>query len=211
MGTPRFALLASSIIPPLLFPIACSSTMAEKLMYGGVCLRRAIQLLPCQRSIVRPGLVPQPRCFHKSQRTSDSITKAAPEKRRRNEEAVATAVSKKHVPRSNNRDTPRSLEDGVENSVSADKEKARIQWAANKELKYLGDDPWKFAQYVTQALKRGRFDEAYSVVEMGSRNLQLVVPWTFLMDHMLQQQHLTKAIKIFNEVCTSNTKFRLRL
>lgn len=185
--------------------------MAEKLIHGGVCLRRAIQLLPCQRSIVRPGVVPQLRCFHKSQRTSDSITKAAPEKRRRNEEAVATAVSMKPVPRSNSRDTPRSLEDGVENSVSADKEKARIQRAANKELKYLGDDPWKFAQYVTQALKRGRFDEAYSVVEMGSRNLQLVVPWTFLMDHMLQQQHLTKAIKIFNEVRTSNVKFRLRL
>ncbi|CAG7566325.1 unnamed protein product [Fusarium equiseti] len=174
--------------------------MAEKLIYGGVCLRRAIQLLPCQRSIGRPVVVPQLRCFHKSHRTSDSITKAAPEKGKLNEEAVATAVSMKPVPTPNNRDTPRSLEDGVENSVSADKEKARIQRAANKELKYLGDDPWKFAQYVTQALKRGRFDEAYSVVEMGSRNLQLVVPWTFLMDHMLQQQHLTKAIKIFNQM-----------
>lgn len=211
LGLGWFSLFASSIILPLLFPIACSFTMAEKLIYGGVCLRRAIQLLPYQRSIARPELVPQPRCFHKSQRTSGSIKKVAPERRGRNEEAIATTVSMKPAPRSNNRDTPRSLEDGGENSVSAEKEKARIQWAANKELKYLGDDPWKFAQYVTQALKRGRFDEAYSVVEMGSRNLQLVVPWTFLMDYMLQQQELTKAIKIFNGVCTSNTKFRPRL
>lgn len=75
-----------------------------------------------------------------------------------------------------------------------------MERAAKEEMKYLGDDPWKFSQYVKQALEKGRFEEAHYVVQTGSKRLQLVVPWTLLMDYMLQQQRLTKAIKIFNDV-----------
>jgi hypothetical protein len=155
--------------------------------------------VPRQRLAARPVLEFQHRSLHKSQRTFDSTT-AKPAIGKPTAEAITTAVSKTHAPKKINKDTPRSLEDGAENLVSAEKEKLRMERAARQELKYLGDDPWKFSEFVKKALGKGRFEEAYFVVQMGSRHLQLVVPWTLLMDHLLQQQQLTKAIKLFNEV-----------
>ncbi|OBS21095.1 hypothetical protein FPOA_07435 [Fusarium poae] len=173
--------------------------MADKLIYGGVCLRRALQLVPHRRLAARPILESQYRSFHKTQHMFDSTT-AKPAKTTLTTEATTAAISKTYAPKNNNRDTPRSLEDGVEKSVSAEKEMLRIERVAKKELRYLGDDPWKFSQYVNQALEKGKFEEAYCVVKMGSRTLSLVVPWTMLMDYMLQQQQLTKAIRIFNDM-----------
>ncbi|QPC78764.1 hypothetical protein HYE68_009516 [Fusarium pseudograminearum] len=173
--------------------------MADKLIYGGACLRRALQFLPRQRLAIRPVLESQYRSFHKSQRTFDS-TAVKPARATPTAGTTTTTVSKTRAPKQFNKDTPRSLEDGVENSVSAEKEKLKMERAAKEEMKYLGDDPWKFSQYVRQALEKGRFEEAHYVVQTGSRKLQLVVPWTLLMDYMLQQQQLTKAIRIFNDM-----------
>ncbi|CEI68734.1 hypothetical protein FVEN_g7990 [Fusarium venenatum] len=173
--------------------------MADKLIYGGVYLRRALQLVPRRRLATRPILQSQYRSFHKAQHMFDSTT-AKPAKTTPTAEAITAAITKAYAPKNSNRDTPRSLEDGVENSVSAEKETLRVERVAKQELKYLADDPWKFSQYVKQALEKGKFEEAYCVVKMGSRTLSLVVPWTMLMDYMLQQQQLTKAIRIFNDM-----------
>ncbi|KAL6913169.1 hypothetical protein FSHL1_010852 [Fusarium sambucinum] len=173
--------------------------MADKLIYGGVCLRRALQLVPRRRLTTMPILQSQYRSFHKAQHMFDSTT-AKPAKTTSTAEAITAAIPKTYAPKNSNRDTPRSLEDGVENSVSTEKEMLRVERVAKQELKYLADDPWKFSQYVRQALEKGKFEEAYCVVKMGSRTLSLVVPWTMLMDYMLQQQQLTKAIRIFNDM-----------
>ncbi|KAM0236479.1 hypothetical protein ACHAPO_005111 [Fusarium lateritium] len=146
-----------------------------------------------------PILQSQYRSFHKAQHMFDSTT-AKPAKTTSTAEAITAAIPKTYAPKNSNRDTPRSLEDGVENSVSTEKEMLRVERVAKQELKYLADDPWKFSQYVRQALEKGKFEEAYCVVKMGSRTLSLVVPWTMLMDYMLQQQQLTKAIRIFNDM-----------
>ncbi|GKU02414.1 hypothetical protein FLAG1_02174 [Fusarium langsethiae] len=173
--------------------------MADKLIYGGACLRRALQLVPRQRLAARPVLESQCRSFHQAQSTFDSTT-AKPAKTTPTAKATTTVITNSQTPKKINRDIPRSLGDGIEDLVSAEKAKLRKERAAKQELKYLGDDPWKFSQYVKKALEKGKFEEAYYVVQTGSRNLQLVVPWTLLMDHLLQQQQLTRAIKIFNEM-----------
>lgn len=77
-----------------------------------------------------------------------------------------------------------------------------MERAVKKELKYLSDDPWKVTEYVKGALEKGKFEEAYLLVQKGSKEMQLVVPWNYLLNHLLNNQQPTRAIKMFNEVST---------
>lgn len=104
-----------------------------------------------------------------------------------------------------NQDAPQSLDvvsGSVDQSVAAKKETLRMERAVKKELKYLSDDPWKVTEYVKGALEKGKFEEAYLLVQKGSREMQLVVPWNYLLNHLLNNQQPTRAIKMFNEVST---------
>ncbi|KAI6751215.1 hypothetical protein HG530_014129 [Fusarium avenaceum] len=102
-----------------------------------------------------------------------------------------------------NQDAPQSLDvvsGSVDQSVAAKKETLRMERAVKKELKYLSDDPWKVTEYVKGALEKGKFEEAYLLVQKGSKEMQLVVPWNYLLNHLLNNQQPTRAIKMFNEM-----------
>lgn len=75
-----------------------------------------------------------------------------------------------------------------------------MERAVNKELQYLNNDPWKVAEYVRKALEAKKFDQAHLLVQKGSKDMQLVVPWNFLLEYLLDQQQVKAAIKLFNEV-----------
>ncbi|KAM0260572.1 hypothetical protein ACHAPA_010186 [Fusarium lateritium] len=181
--------------------------MADKLLHGGVCLRRALQLLPRQRLSIRPAFVSQTRSFQQSHLVFNSTTTATPIKETTTPGAPTTSELSRSDPlaakSSANQDAPQSLDAGsetIDQSVAAKKEALRRERAVKKELQYLGDDPWKVSEYVKGALEKGKFEEAYLLVQKGSKDMQLVVPWNHLLNHLLNNQQSTRAIKMFNEM-----------
>ncbi|KAF5672862.1 Pentatricopeptide repeat-containing protein [Fusarium heterosporum] len=117
--------------------------------------------------------------------------------------ASETSTSEAPVSKSTNIDAPQSLDaepEPVDQSVAAKKEAFKMERAVKKELQYLSNDPWKVSEYVKAALEKGKFEEAYLLVQKGSKDMQLVVPWNFLLNHLLETRQSTRAIKMFNEM-----------
>lgn len=99
-------------------------------------------------------------------------------------------------------DAPKSLEwtpltPEEENS----RKKEKINAAVKRQLKYLNDDPWLVQDYVEKALRRDAFEEACAIVQKKStKDVQLAVAWNHLIDHLLQNQRMRQAFKLFNDV-----------
>ncbi|KAF4441503.1 Pentatricopeptide repeat-containing protein C18H10.11c [Fusarium austroafricanum] len=146
---------------------------------------------------IRPAFTLPTRCFHRSQQAFNLMTTTAP-----TSDATPAVLDTKSV-EATVRDAPKSLDVDYEladGSISQKKIKLKMERTVHKELQYLNNDPWKVTEYVKKALKRGKFDEAHLLVQTGSKTMQLVVPWNLLMDHLLNQQQVKRAIKLLNEM-----------
>ncbi|KAM0349323.1 hypothetical protein ACHAPU_003732 [Fusarium lateritium] len=186
--------------------------MADKLLYGGACLRRVLQLVPRQRLSIRSASMLQARSFRQSHLVFNSTSITTPTTGtttasvvpKTSETTSETSISESSASKSSTSgDAPQSLDaepEPVDQSVAAKKEALRMERAVKKELQYLSNDPWKVSEYVKAALEKGKFEEAYLLVQKGSKDMQLVVPWNFLLNHLLETRQLTRAIKMFNEM-----------
>ncbi|KAF9777178.1 hypothetical protein IL306_004542 [Fusarium sp. DS 682] len=170
--------------------------MTDRLLHGGACLRRALQLVPRQRLEIRSGVALQAHSFQHAQRVFNS-TATTP-----TTEATTAAQDVSSIAAAIKKDAPKSLDatEPADEGISKKKEMLKMERAVNKELQYLNNDPWKVTEYVKKALKRGKFEEAHLLVQKGSKDMQLVVPWNLLMDYLLDQQQVKRAIKLFNEM-----------
>lgn len=167
--------------------------MADRLLHGGACLRRALQLAPRQRLEIRPASAFQTRSFQHSQRMFNSTTTPTTE-------VTTTAQDASSIADAITKDAPKSLDAPADEAIWKKKETLKMERAVNKELQYLNNDPWKVAEYVRRALEAKKFDEAHLLVQKGSKDMQLVVPWNLLLEYLLDQQQVKAAIKLFNEV-----------
>ncbi|ENH73092.1 Pentatricopeptide repeat-containing protein C18H10.11c [Fusarium oxysporum f. sp. cubense race 1] len=167
--------------------------MADRLLHGGACLRRALQLAPRQRLEIRPASAFQTRSFQHSQRMFNSTTTPTTE-------VTTTAQDASSIADAITKDAPKSLDAPADEAIWKKKETLKMERAVNKELQYLNNDPWKVAEYVRRALEAKKFDEAHLLVQKGSKDMQLVVPWNLLLEYLLDQQQVKAAIKLFNEM-----------
>jgi pentatricopeptide repeat protein len=72
-------------------------------------------------------------------------------------------------------------------------------YAIRKHLQYLRD-PLKLGEFVRETLRSGDYKTCLSVVRAGSKNMQCVVSWNHIIDHLLHQGRMNEAIRIYNEV-----------
>ncbi|KAF5697680.1 Pentatricopeptide repeat-containing protein [Fusarium globosum] len=167
--------------------------MADRLLPGGACLRRALQFAPRQRLEIRLASAFQISSFQHSQRIFNSTTIPTTEESTTAQDAnsIADAITK---------DAPKNLDAPADGPLWKRRENLRMERAVNKELQYLNNDPWKVAEYVRKALEAKKFDQAHLLVQKGSKDMQLVVPWNFLLEYLLDQQQVKAAIKLFNEM-----------
>jgi len=167
--------------------------MALRLLHGGECLRKALKFAPRKILEIRPASAFQTRLFQDSQRIFNSTTTPTTEESTTAQDAnsIADAITK---------DAPKNLDPPADGPLWKKKENLRMERAVNKELQYLNNDPWKVAEYVKKALEAKKFDQAHLLVQKGSKGMQLVVSWNFLLGYLLDQQQLKAAIKLFNEV-----------
>lgn len=99
-------------------------------------------------------------------------------------------------------DAPQSIDvTPLDPAIAKQKKQERLQRIVNKEMVYL-DDAWKLAQQVERRLGQNRFDEALLMTQRASKDKQVVVAWNHLINYLLENQQLNKAIKIYNEVST---------
>ena len=82
------------------------------------------------------------------------------------------------------------------------KQTRKIDWSVQQHLKHA-EDPFKIAQIVDNVLAKGRYDEALALARKASVDRQCVVSWNHLINHLMENQRLHAAIKLFNEVCRS--------
>ena len=96
-------------------------------------------------------------------------------------------------------DAPQDLEEAA---VSQSQHTKRLNKAVNAHLDRMNDDPYTIGKYVERALARGAFEEAHLlVVKATSRtDHQLTVSWNALIDHMLKEDRIKDAIKLYNDV-----------
>lgn len=157
-------------------------------MSCGASLRWAVRQLPQQRTALERIALLQTRSLHQAhfQPGSSSNTIATP-----TPSAVTASIKA---------DAPKILDaDKVDSTVSEKKAREKLERAAKKNLQYL-DDPWKLGQYVSDALAKGRFDEALLLTQKSSSRGQMSVSWNHLINYQLEQQQLRKAIQLYNEV-----------
>ncbi|KAI1306318.1 hypothetical protein F5Y03DRAFT_138937 [Xylaria venustula] len=72
-------------------------------------------------------------------------------------------------------------------------------WAARKELQYLGD-PLHIANRVRLALNQDHFDLAARITRQASRTHNVTVSWNHLIDYQLQNGRIHVALKLYNEM-----------
>jgi hypothetical protein len=168
--------------------------MADRLLHGGACLRRALQFAPRKRLEIRPASAFQTRSFRHSQRIFNSTTTTP------TTQETTTAQDANSIADAITKDAPKGLDAPADEAIWKKKENLRMERAVNKELQYLNNDPWKVAEYVKKALEAKKFDQAHLLVQKGSKDMQLVVSWNFLLEYLLNQQQVKAAIKLFNEV-----------
>ncbi|KAI0976205.1 hypothetical protein F4678DRAFT_456528 [Xylaria arbuscula] len=72
-------------------------------------------------------------------------------------------------------------------------------WAARKELQYLGD-PLHIANRVRLALNKDNFDLAADITRQASRTHSVTVSWNHLIDYQLQNGRIHSALKLYNEM-----------
>ena len=75
-----------------------------------------------------------------------------------------------------------------------------------RELQYL-QDPLDLAVFVKKELQKDKVTEMLQLVRMASHSMQVVVSWNHIVDHLLANNKVTDAMKVYNEVramCTCN-------
>ncbi|KAI0426410.1 hypothetical protein F5Y09DRAFT_65479 [Xylaria sp. FL1042] len=73
------------------------------------------------------------------------------------------------------------------------------EWAARKELEYLGD-PLHIANRVKLALDKDNFELAALITRQASKSHNVTVSWNYLIDYQLQKGRLHGAMKLYNEM-----------
>ncbi|KAI1155062.1 hypothetical protein F4825DRAFT_460047 [Nemania diffusa] len=73
------------------------------------------------------------------------------------------------------------------------------QWAARKELQYLGD-PLHIANRIRIALHKGDFELAADITRQASKTLPVTVSWNHLIDYQLENGRMHAALKLYNEM-----------
>ncbi|KAJ4264770.1 hypothetical protein NW762_005013 [Fusarium torreyae] len=162
--------------------------MAGRMLNNGAYLRKALQHVPRQRLAIESAPLFQIRSLQHSQRAFNSTT---------------TITSTTAVENAIKTDAPKTLDVDVEpadEAMSAKKLRQKMERTVKKELEYINGDPWKVSKYVERALSQDKFDEAHLLVQTASKDMDVVVPWNILMNHMLERQQVNKAIKLFNEM-----------
>lgn len=71
--------------------------------------------------------------------------------------------------------------------------------AVAKQLEYI-NDPWVLGKYIEDLLAKDKFNDALKTVELASKNLDTVVSWNHLIDYLLKQQQIKRAMTTFNSV-----------
>ncbi len=77
--------------------------------------------------------------------------------------------------------------------------KAASTRAVAKQLEYI-NDPWVLGKYIEDLLAKGKFDDALKTAELASKDLDTVVSWNHLIDYLLKQQQIKRAMTTFNNV-----------
>ncbi|KAI0408679.1 hypothetical protein F4802DRAFT_548523 [Xylaria palmicola] len=72
-------------------------------------------------------------------------------------------------------------------------------WAARKELEYLGD-PLHIANRVRLALGKDNLELASEITRQASKDHNVTVSWNYLIDYQLQHGRLHAALKLYNEM-----------
>ncbi|KAH9884540.1 hypothetical protein F4778DRAFT_787649 [Xylariomycetidae sp. FL2044] len=105
---------------------------------------------------------------------------------------------------------PTSLEPAdAESSQHASSRRRRAprstEWAVDKELQYLNDDPYNIAQKVRSKLEKDSLEEALLLTRRASsRSAKVTVSWNHLIEYQLRHQRLHAALKLYNEMKKRN-------
>ncbi|XWX01019.1 hypothetical protein V2A60_009044 [Cordyceps javanica] len=71
--------------------------------------------------------------------------------------------------------------------------------ALAKQLEYI-NDPWVLGKYIEDLLAKDKFDDALTTVELASKKLDAVVSWNHLIDYLLKQQQIRRAMATYNNM-----------
>ena len=72
-----------------------------------------------------------------------------------------------------------------------------------QELRYLRD-PLKLARYVLSLLQKDENRKATELVKMASKQFECTVSWNHLVDHEMGKGRVSSALKLYNDVQSSN-------
>lgn len=69
-----------------------------------------------------------------------------------------------------------------------------------RELRYL-QDPLELAQFVRAELNKDKVEEMKQLVQMASHSMACVVSWNHIIDYYLSKSQVSRALKVYNDVC----------
>ncbi|KAM0436186.1 hypothetical protein ACHAPT_003078 [Fusarium lateritium] len=156
--------------------------MADKMLACGACLRRTLQIIPRRRLAL------------------ESITSL--QARRPLRQTTRSFSSTTHYLQQTSQPlSPSLLPSGTDlkfGGLSKDEEQ-RLERKVMKELDYLRD-PYKIAEWVSQRLEKGQYHEALALTRKASKDYSVVVAWNHLVGYLLRHNHITRAMKLYNEM-----------
>jgi len=76
-----------------------------------------------------------------------------------------------------------------------------------RELRHL-QDPLDLAQFVRAELNKDKVEEMKQLVQMASHTMACVVSWNHIIDYHLANSQVTPALKVYNDVRTSESALR---
>ncbi len=77
--------------------------------------------------------------------------------------------------------------------------KPHASTAVRRRLKFL-KDPYSIGQAVEETLNKNNYEEALSLTRLASKDHQVVVSWNHLIGHLMRNDKLSAAVKLYNEV-----------
>ncbi|RSL59111.1 hypothetical protein CEP54_007448 [Fusarium duplospermum] len=151
------------------------------------CFRRTLNVFPRRRPILESATILQARPLRQTIRAFSAEATTTPSRIPNGTDVLKAEID------------PAVKKEKGEDGASEEKAKDRMKRNLMKELQYL-QDPYKIAERVLAALQKDKFDEALLMTQMASKNYPVVVSWNHLIDHMLRNQRLRGAIKLYNEM-----------
>ncbi|EGX89164.1 pentatricopeptide repeat protein [Cordyceps militaris CM01] len=83
--------------------------------------------------------------------------------------------------------------------VDARRSKKSSTRAVVKQLEFISD-PWVLGKYIEDLLAKDKFEDALKTVELASKNMDTVVSWNHLIDYLLKQQQIKRAMATYNNM-----------